>query len=855
MAMNIEQRLEQSAKSIEQSSQKAHDFAEKDTTIQTCAGSRDSLPKVSRIWQENFARQFSEQDATFQRQINDQATEFQNRFALSQQSLPWQAGITISDSLQRYHVGVQGEEGYKEFLPNPVKLPFETAATLADDLSQERWLENGVPNKHWTEKKVASALEKSLGANARVWPKDRDLQVGDVIPTKEDSPDQLPITHLMVNGNVYLMSQLANGVVTSLTGKTVTIGGDIVRLYDPRPHYIAFDMSDAIANANGHRGVTIRSRANAPFIPATQEEYDSTPDLARFTDRRGGLWVISNKNRVEHDWFIAENETDHVKALQTCFELKSSGIHMTPDRVYDWIEPTYTDEWGNKYWTTPRAGFKIFAYDAEIVTSQIGDVNFAVMSTRFAPEQVKKFKIDDMVIRGANRQAGSKKMVRNCFDAFNVPKTKIKGCTWYGGDFSTLVGCDIQDPKARMDVIDPNVFNVLTIQIDPADTSFFFGHCRNGSITGAVVYQDGVDLAQFCEVHNANWRIKKNIVFGVRTFAFVDHGAYSGQYPQETARAIFSGNIVSCMNSFVTPTDFSQPFRPGGEVSNIQILGNQVTFIPTISGRSELPQGIFAPSNENGNGVETVRDIMIHDNIITFADFGSQLTNCSFLSIQSKYARGISFKGNTVRGWNAGIIKVDVLEGLDWTDNKITLKYGDVSAGDCFSLQLRANTMSDVNFKDNKWGILEATAQRQVILIEFKNASSLSFRDEEISYGQITSYFYQLVTNQQLLNSGLVLENIPLKIGSINFPAISSGQIGVAEMNLFGDGAVINRQVDVYVGNISGGSFPANARIMGKFRLGPNSPLLTAPVYAADGNVDATSLVSMMHVSLNTKPS
>ncbi|EJL9426343.1 hypothetical protein NM917_001578 [Vibrio cholerae] len=217
MAMNIEQRLEQSAKSIEQSSQKAHDFAEKDITLQTCAGSRDSLPKVSRIWQENFARQF-----------NKHATEFQDRFALSQQSLPWQAGITISDSLQRYHVGVQGEEGYKEFLPNPLKLPFETAATLADDLTQDRWLENGVPNKHWTESKVASALEKSLGVNARIWPKDRDLQVGDVIPSAQETADGLPITHVIVDGNAYAMSPVASGLVSDLTSTGATIGGVLV---------------------------------------------------------------------------------------------------------------------------------------------------------------------------------------------------------------------------------------------------------------------------------------------------------------------------------------------------------------------------------------------------------------------------------------------------------------------------------------------------------------------------------------------------------------------------------------------------------------------------------------------------
>ncbi|WP_162902709.1 glycosyl hydrolase family 28-related protein [Vibrio cholerae] len=249
MAMNIEQRLEQSAKSIEQSSQKAHDFAEKDTTLQTCSGSRDSLPKVSRIWQENFARQFSEQDATFHRQINDQATEFQNRFALSQQSLPWQAGITISDSLQRYHVGVQGEEGYKEFLPNPLKLPFETAATLADDLTQDRWLENGVPNKHWTESKVTSALEKSLGVNARIWPKDRDLVVGDVIPSAQETADGLPITHLVVNGNAYAMSQYTFGVVTEIGKGYVIVGGFKVLLFNFTSFYV--DVRDFGAKLDG----------------------------------------------------------------------------------------------------------------------------------------------------------------------------------------------------------------------------------------------------------------------------------------------------------------------------------------------------------------------------------------------------------------------------------------------------------------------------------------------------------------------------------------------------------------------------------------------------------------------------
>ncbi|EOW9456142.1 hypothetical protein ACVH52_001242 [Vibrio cholerae] len=272
MAMNIEQRLEQSAKSIEQSSQKAHDFAEKDTTIQTCAGSRDSLPKVSRIWQENFARQ-----------MNQHATEFQDRFALSQQSLPWQAGITISDSLQRYHVGVQGEEGYKEFLPNPVKLPFETAATLAEDLTQDRWLENGVPNKHWAESKVASALEKSLGANARIWPKDRDLVVGDVIPAPEETADGLPITHLVVSGNAYAMSPIASGQVTNLTSSGAVIGGSSTSLLNKT---IEVPTASEIKQRGFAVGSIVKTQFNnlvtrkgsATYIVMTQDDYGMTPD-------------------------------------------------------------------------------------------------------------------------------------------------------------------------------------------------------------------------------------------------------------------------------------------------------------------------------------------------------------------------------------------------------------------------------------------------------------------------------------------------------------------------------------------------------------------------------------------------
>ena len=663
----------------------------------------------------------------------------------------------------------------------------------------------------------------------------------------------------LVNANDVLLQERTGkgftGPAGAVAARTDPTSGGFVDVSRAKGTYYAQDMAAAILGAGGSPRVVVMSRYNAPFRPADSVEFSATPELARFTDITGGLWVIANRHRVEHDWLISEGETDHVKALQTCFDLKARHIHMTPGRVYTWEQPTYTDQHVDKKWTTASSSFKIYGNGAEVVTSDIGDFNITLVTTRFSPTPVRHFEVEDLIVRGANRQPGTVKALRSCFDAYLVDNTKITDCTWYGGDFSTLVGVDNKDRNARMDIIRANIYNVLTIQIVPADTSFFFGHCRNGAIKDCVVYQDGVDLAQFCEVHSAAWEVSGNHVFGVRTFAFVDNGGYAAQYGQETARIVFSKNIVSCMNSLVTPTDFAQPFRPGGIVSNIHIVDNQVLFIPTISGRSELPQGIFAPSDQNGNGVESVENVVIHDNLITFADFGAQLTDCSFLTIKSKIARSISFKDNTVRGWNGAVIQVDVLEGLEWEDNKITLRYGTVSGSDCFSLRLSANTMLDVSFSGNSWSIISPTANRQVVLLNFTTASSLYFGNENVSSVELKSYFYMQVSFQKLLDAGVVLDNIPLRYAGINLPATVSGEIGIAELNLFDGGVTLSRPVDVHVGNVSSSAYPANARILSAFRIGGASQLLTAPVHACGGDISPTSITAMMYVSMNTKPS
>ncbi len=171
MTQNIEQRTEVAVTKYENASDLIDKLGNTDDEVQTPAGPRDSFPKLSREIKEaaetqhrNIQARSDEQiasnQAEFDVQISQQASDFQSRFAVSQQSIEWTAQTEVADEFQRYHVGTVGEEDYKEYLPDPVKLPFTTNGSIADDIADGYWLENGVPSKDWTKNYVSGISEK-----------------------------------------------------------------------------------------------------------------------------------------------------------------------------------------------------------------------------------------------------------------------------------------------------------------------------------------------------------------------------------------------------------------------------------------------------------------------------------------------------------------------------------------------------------------------------------------------------------------------------------------------------------------------------------------------------------------------
>lgn len=165
MTQNIEQRTEVAVTKYENASNVAEKLVNTDSVVSTPVGDRESFPMISRLETESrlkrdnefsadqesrdkaFGESQSLRSQDFDRENAERDNEFQSRFSVSQQAINWLPNTPVLDKFQRYFVGVVGESDYKEYLPDPDKLPFTTLTSIDDDLSQGYWLENGVASK------------------------------------------------------------------------------------------------------------------------------------------------------------------------------------------------------------------------------------------------------------------------------------------------------------------------------------------------------------------------------------------------------------------------------------------------------------------------------------------------------------------------------------------------------------------------------------------------------------------------------------------------------------------------------------------------------------------------------------
>ncbi|EGQ7646269.1 hypothetical protein I2703_000344 [Vibrio alginolyticus] len=143
MTKNIEQRTLAATNTLESSAKTVDYLAHTDDDVETPVGKRKSFPRLSREFEEGFINSQS---------IRDE--QFQKRFTVAGQVLPWSPQILISNPLQRYSTGSLEVGDYREFLPNPDKVPFTTSASFNDDLILLRWQENSVASKKYADEKV-----------------------------------------------------------------------------------------------------------------------------------------------------------------------------------------------------------------------------------------------------------------------------------------------------------------------------------------------------------------------------------------------------------------------------------------------------------------------------------------------------------------------------------------------------------------------------------------------------------------------------------------------------------------------------------------------------------------------------
>ncbi|HDZ3739138.1 TPA: hypothetical protein RSW73_000245 [Vibrio cholerae] len=191
-------------------------------------------------------------------------------------------------------------------------------------------------------------LEKALGVNARVYPRltNQNLKVGDVIPAPEDTADGLPITHVIVDGNVYAMSPIAHGLVADLATTSVTIGGVFIKFGAPisseRVGFRGRDLSSKLdeflsAKDFGAAGDGVRDDtasielAQSGFYHLTPGNYlykgSSTPDYSKITFSNGADIVgMTNSTSI-----TARDSSGEVFGIQHNYnEEKRNASGVTP---------------------------------------------------------------------------------------------------------------------------------------------------------------------------------------------------------------------------------------------------------------------------------------------------------------------------------------------------------------------------------------------------------------------------------------------------------------------------------------------------------------------------------------------
>ncbi|EOV9305365.1 hypothetical protein ACN5WT_004671 [Vibrio parahaemolyticus] len=238
MTQNIEQRTEVAVKKYEGASDTVDRIANTDSTVATPIGPRKSFPKLSREIEHKGDEQrvgikqaSDTQYSEIQLRSDNQSQSIQSRFSVSQNTIEWGAGIDVRDEYQRYHVGIVGDGNYKEFLPNPTRLPFTTGSSIESDLSNQLFLENGVPNVTNVDRRDQARQEAITG---------RQLKLNSLGPYPEPITSE---TTLWIDESIlvsmvpqppnpsYIQNiDLSNRVITFTSGKTSNLRDATVKV-------------------------------------------------------------------------------------------------------------------------------------------------------------------------------------------------------------------------------------------------------------------------------------------------------------------------------------------------------------------------------------------------------------------------------------------------------------------------------------------------------------------------------------------------------------------------------------------------------------------------------------------------